>query len=379
MKHVFFLSNCDLGEDTGRAEKFRYRIEFLKNNRWDVVYHKVSIANSDYQNAYKYLYAILAYKLICETFQAVRIAKKTKPEIIFSVNNPIHLHIIALVLSLFISKPWVAEFRDGIVKSPQFATLGRTKKTIKKLLEKAFVKKADRVAFFKGGHFNRDYFLKKYKSESESKFVELPYIGYDKDLIQKVPAKKFDTFTIIYAGSLYLGWIDPINFLTGLKKAMDITGITQDKIVVRFYTRHWHSTFQKIVEELNLKKAVEIYDPIPIDKLISVLKGADIHLYISGSKQTKPYVVFSKFFIYTGTGGSILALTNTKFQVAHLIKKYNLGFIADEYDKNEIANVLAGILRKKEKLQKVNLKDTFSKKLPEYVLLNVFNVLSKNC
>jgi hypothetical protein len=288
-------------------------------------------------------------------YNALKIINKEKIDVMLTNNNPVTPHIIGLLVKKIKRVPWVASFRDPWLENP----LCNHKMSIwDSMLEKAVVKNTNKIVYFKGYQMERHYFKNKYPDVPVSNLCYLTkHGGFDPDDFKNIPisTKKYDTLVISHTGTLYKNTID--HFF----KALEYFIKDNDSIyfVLNFYG--------KIDRSYDLLMKSQKFERVVINnKIIShtdVLKcqvNSDVLLLTVGNGGKQQLSLPSKMWEYIGARRYILALAPLKGEAARLIKKQNLGGVADPDDTSGILKQLKLIYNKfRQKSLNPNPSDTF--------------------
>jgi glycosyltransferase involved in cell wall biosynthesis len=76
------------------------------------------------------------------TWLALRAVRRYRPDVLYSTSSPFSAHLVALAVSRATGIPWVADFRDGWMKNPQFERLAEPLARVSDVLEQAVVRNA---------------------------------------------------------------------------------------------------------------------------------------------------------------------------------------------------------------------------------------------
>jgi hypothetical protein len=169
------------GAGSGRDEKFETRRQLLKDQGWEQ--HIVTFP------------ATTSPSLVKAFVTAVRTVRREDVDVVHSVSNPFHLHLLALVLSFVTRRPWLAEFRDPLVTNPD-VNPNSSRVDARKLIEALVVRTADRVAWLDMIQLTENCFSRTYPGIPEEQYVELPSIGYEEELFEGTEVQAYDEFTI---------------------------------------------------------------------------------------------------------------------------------------------------------------------------------------
>lgn len=166
--------------------------------------------------------------------------------------------------------------------------------------------------------------------------VSLPIINdLEKKNIRKIPIAEVrngydfnsvfssffnEQFTIVYTGTFY-SHIKPNTFFKALISLIEHNIILNFKLV-------FIGSISGINIPSKLNQYIEIYDKIPYNEVINVIKKADALLLILPNSQNKG-VYSGKLFDYLGAMRPIIAVVDKTDVAAKLIEECNAGFIAD--------------------------------------------------
>ncbi|MFW6040704.1 MAG: glycosyltransferase [Thermoplasmatota archaeon] len=327
MKTIYLLTNNPLTQSGARTDKLGSRIEKLEEMDWKV---SKLLINPPFENELLKLIYVVFKSIV----YGIRIkAEDKKRTVLWSVSSPDWLHLSGFIIKFLNNNlHWVLEIRD-IFLSIDYETADS--QFLPKIVERFIVKYSNLITIAKGVPKIKDYFENNYSCSD--KIVELPYSGLNKDDFDSVKPTKFDKYTIVYAGRFYKDWIEPNIFLEAFSKFVAENDVTPQNIQIKFYCKGWRKEHDKLIERLELKEYIDIESYVPRDEIISIMKGADLLLYIHGSNESH---IYSKFWDYTGSGTLQLILGYEKFPTKEIVKKYDLGIIVHPKDVSKIKNAL---------------------------------------
>jgi glycosyltransferase involved in cell wall biosynthesis len=329
---VLLVSNVGPGDSGGRAEKLVSRREFLAERGIDLVFGTVGEP-----------YGKTALPSLV---RLVRLARREDVDLVTSVSNPFHLQLLGFAVSTALGLPWIAEFRDPMVASPDRdpdALLTKAAGFVEWLTARA----ATRVVWGDGIQIDEDYFDRRYGIGAKA--TKLPFHGFDPATFDDAETREYPEFTVTYAGSFYEGWIEPYRFLEGLRAHVETHGaddadggVDGGDLRVQFYG-DWNEEYQAAVEEAGLADVVSHHEFVPHEEIVPVLKGSDLVLYVGGDDPDNRLNVPSKIWDYVGARTPILAVVDPSFRVAELIEEYDLGLVVDPDDTEGIAEAIAAV------------------------------------
>ncbi|MFC6722785.1 hypothetical protein [Halobacteriaceae bacterium SHR40] len=253
--------------------------------------------------------------------------------------SPPELHAIGYILKKITGEPWLAEFRDPLVTTPDVEP-GSFSQFQRRMLEKRVVRSADQIAWWENIQMEEDYFTTIYPEIPKSSFYKIPYLGVggvDFDKFNRVNAEPYNEFTITYAGSFYEGWIEPYKFLEGLSEFVNRHG--SKGIQARFYG-DWNNEYQQKVSKENLEDVVTTYDPVPHDEIIQVLKKSHLLLYVGGDDTRNERNISLKMADYVAAESPILGVIDPSFRAGEFIQNENIGISAHPKRADSIADAI---------------------------------------
>jgi glycosyltransferase involved in cell wall biosynthesis len=320
MNTVLVITNRRPHEDAGRSEKIAARIRLFQERDWAV---ELSYVPEPYIRTFPLSVA-----------RAVKRVRETNPDVLISIVNPFHQHLIGYLASKITGKPWVAEFRDPILTHPDRE--GGPMRIAGAFVERLTVRNADRVVWLDGIQVPKGYFSVTYPSAPKDRLIKLPPMGFDAERFEIINPESFQNFTITYAGSFYDGWIEPYGYLDGLAA---FASTEQPTLRTRFYG-DWNDAYATASMRRGLNNYVSSYDFVEHDRMISILKGSDVLLYIGGIDERNRRNLPSKIWDYLGAGTPILALVDESFRVASFVEDNGLGIAVDPGDTQRVADAI---------------------------------------
>lgn len=325
MPTLILLSNCDINDPGGRAEKFLARKEFLEKNGWDIIISNIS-PPGDFRS----------YTSMNDIFRCIQIARQNDVDVIHSVSEPMQLHLTGYLLSRIINVPWLMEMRDPLATNPEIEQ-GSLKKPLREYLEKYFVHRADTVMWIDGIQLPDTYFQDRYPNSPKDKFIKTQRMGFDTEIFEETFENEFNKFTITYAGSFYDGWIEPYPIFSALELFVDQH--PDIELTIQFYG-DWKPEYTTAAKKRGVEKYLSIHDWINYEDLVPILKGSDALLYIGGNDKRNRLNIPTKIYDYVGAQTPILAVVDHSFRVAKFIKDNKVGLVADPEKPTEIAETI---------------------------------------
>lgn len=301
MNRLLLVSDVPPDGVGGRAEKFDRRRELLEKGGWEVTI--TTVENPIF-------IAITILKVIW-------MGGRNEIDVVNTVNNPLHLHVIGFLLNVAFGIPWVAEYRDPLVNNPD---RGIATKFLALIVEKLVVLRADRIVWWDGIQMPDDYFEMRYGLSKRVRKTPVG-AGFNANSFENSFTQQHDKFTITYAGSFYEGWIEPYNFFEGLAHHQSKY---ENDLKVQFFG-DWNDEYEKRARELDLLDIIEYKGYVPHEEVVPELKGSDLLLYIGGQDSGNSRNVPSKVMDYIGAKRPILAIVDEDFRVANIVEEHSFG------------------------------------------------------
>ena len=237
----------------------------------------------------------------------LRILREERPDAIFASAPPFTALMVGAALKRASGLPLVSDFRDpfptGFVPPPKFL-LGRVERLRHDLLAQS-----DHVLAVNYGTAS---FL-----EGKAEVLEN---GFDPDDF-RAPARRFDGFSIVHVGNV---WENEREFRAVLDATRDIAGV-KVRLVGRTGAGSGLAEYPQF-EDLGL---------LPHGETLSVMKGADVLLYLSKPNQSAGI----KLYEYLGAGRPILSVCDECTEAARLIEQHHAG-IAVSVNREEIRDAI---------------------------------------
>lgn len=237
----------------------------------------------------------------------LRILREERPDAIFASAPPFTALMVGAALKRASGLPLVSDFRDpfptGFVPPPKFL-LRRVERLRHDLLAAS-----DHVLAVNHGTAS---FL-----EEKAEVLEN---GFDPDDFS-APARRFEAFNIVHVGNV---WENEREFRAVLDATRDIAGV-KVRLVGRTGAGSGLARYPQF-EDLGL---------LPHGETLSVMKGADLLLYLSKPNQAAGI----KLYEYLGAGRPIVSVCDECTEAARLIEQHHAG-IAVSVNREEIRDAI---------------------------------------
>jgi glycosyltransferase involved in cell wall biosynthesis len=319
---VLLVTNRRLDEAAGRAEKFATRKRLLADRGWDLEVGYVDPTPAG---------------TAVGTLRCLRLARGA--DVVNSVSNPPHLQIVGGIVARLTGTPWLAEFRDPLVENPD-VDRDSVAATLRRRIERYVLTHADCTVWYDGIQIPDDYFAETYPDVDPVRYRMLPPIGFERRTFDAVEPRRFDAFTVAYAGSFYEGWIEPYTFIDGLGPFVD--GHTDADVRALFYG-DWDDDYDEAADAAGVADHVEPKPFVPHEEVVAVLKGADALLYVGGDDPRNRRNIPTKLYDYVGARTPIVAVVDPSFRVAEVVCEHGFGIVVEPGDAAGVADALERI------------------------------------
>lgn len=296
---------------------------------------------------------------------AVKIIKEKKITNMLT-SSPIHsTQLIGLKLKRKFKDNinWIADFRDLWSMSPIFE-LGLAKfKWLNYILERKVLLAADKIVFVSDSI--RNEIIKNFNVNFKTGKLCTITNGFDAEDFQELENHKSNKFKnnmrlkISYIGTI-LGPRVNNNYIKGIGDFID-NFINKNKDISDI-SFNFIGEFDKIIlnkiNNLNTDK-IKVVPFVKYKKALEWMRNSDVLVMILTNDKEGTMAFTGKFFEYLLVGKPILALV-PEGEVSKIIRKYNLGEVANPDDEQEISNA---ILRLYKKYKSENLRVKRNKEL----------------
>lgn len=259
-------------------------------------------------------------------------------DLVFSTSPPYTTSLLALLISGWSGRPWVADFRDPWTDFFSAAARKSVARRIDLFLEGIVCKKADRITVAWEGiasHFRKKHPLSAGKSV-------LITNGFDPEDVDAHRPPKHDRFVITHAGSLY-GKRNPARFLDAVKSWLDQNPELQNLILIRIIGRV-ETALKRTIQAALPETCVQVLPYMSHPEMLRLLKGSDLLLLIMDDIPEADSKIPLKFFEYVGARKPVLALT-PRGEVSRLLDRLDAGWAADPDDAEAITDRLRAAFR----------------------------------
>ncbi len=313
-------------------------------------------------------------------FTAVQAAKKLIAEegitMMYSSSPPYTCSLVARAVKRATGLPWVAGFRDPWTDFLTTPNRWFLPKLIDKALEKSVFAEADAIESAWQGI--TDDALRKYPFLNPKKFYHIPN-GFDSADFPPIEEHHNTVCTITYTGSMY-GRRNPATLFQAIQILINQGQIHPQRFRLRFIGR-MGAEVMEMIEKTSFRESIDIVPYLPHHESIRALQKADVTLLIVDEAKESAEIVPGKVFEYIGVHKPILALAPRHGAAAAHILESKSGWVVEQQDIQEIANILLHIVTLYESQAlyhkpDMNIVRTFERKEAAYSLSQIFTSLS---
>ncbi|MHB8121123.1 MAG: glycosyltransferase [Desulfuromonadaceae bacterium] len=272
--------------------------------------------------------------IIPATLRALAAIGRHRFDCIMTSSPPHSSHLIGLILKKLLGVNWVADFRDPWMDLQQYRPQrirSEWSDRIEGWLEGEVVRNADKVLTTTNEH--RTALMCRFPAEPGDKFVYVSNgIEMEKFLTGTFP-DRYETFTISYAGTIYLKR-SPEPLFKAIQKLVSSGRIELSAIRFKIFGNCElieGKTVAELARDYGIDSIVEVSPPVPLSEAIDVMKSSHLLLLLVTSIQD--INVPAKIYDYFGSRTRILAITGPG-ATSELIRNTESGaaFMPDDTD-----------------------------------------------
>ena len=285
------------------------------------------------------------YLFLMRYFKIFQKVKKLDPEIIWATGDPWSGLWLGEKLSRSLSKPFVADFRDPWT----FSNVNLRERSpfsmdIDRQVEKRVIQNANRVVFTSGRT------EKKYGEEFNLPATKTRtiYNSYDSSLIKEHKDQSWDeTLNPDFLNLIFFGRFRRLSPVTPIANALkELISISpEDNLSIRIHSfGKPDSENLRAIREYGLEKNFIYHEPVVPEKMVPVLKSADILLLSTNMEREQ--VIPAKLWDYLSVQIPILSITPNP-EVGDIIMRSKAGIQVQPDKKAEIAELLQSFAKAK--------------------------------
>ncbi len=255
---------------------------------------------------------------------AVQVARRTRPDVIYSTAAPLSTHLAAMAVQRATGLPWVADFRDVWAENPYAARIAPVA-ALTRRAEAAVRRRADRVTvaaehYVIGGH-----------GPDDPKRITITNGADPDDIAGLAPTPRNDRLRLVFTGTLY-GDIDCGPVFDALARLAERGRIDPARVDFRLVGNVW-------LPELPSAGSVEITRLGYVDhaRAVEEMTAADVLVvHVDPTSRHTP----AKTFEYLATGRPVLCVTDPGSLSHQLVADLGAGWAVDPGDATGVERAL---------------------------------------
>jgi glycosyltransferase involved in cell wall biosynthesis len=260
----------------------------------------------------------------------VRLARRLKPDVVFSSSYPYSAHIAARAVSRACGIPWVADFRDPWTRGPH-SDPSRLLTRVNRRAERWFVRAADRVTVV-------DDSVELDGLDADDPRRVVIHNGVDEadiDLAADVHTPAPNRFSLTHVGSLY-GWRDAAPVFASLSRLIERQEINRNQFEVSLVGNVWMGS--RPIETNGVP--VRTIGYVDHRRAVEEMRRATALLFYQPSE----YPTSSgKIFEYLLSARPILCVARRQNLAYRLVEEFGAGAVAEPDDPGSIDRALASL------------------------------------
>jgi glycosyltransferase involved in cell wall biosynthesis len=282
---------------------------------------------------------------ICAAAKAILMIRRHHISHILTSAPPLSINCVGLVAKAFTKVEWIADFRDPWLEAVfDRAAESRSKLSdaIERRMERAVITYADKIITTNARMTAA--LRERYPSVAADKFICVTN-GIDSDRIQVgADVKKYDTFTITYAGTFYFDRT-PEPLFRAVRDLLKSGEVSPAEITIKLVGNcqfiEGRATAD-VAAEYGLASVVEVLDAVPYSEAIAIMQRS--HLLLNIAPKRHRLVVGAKLFDYLGSGSRVLCIAEDG-ATADFMRDSNCGTCFSESDVEGLRHYLGDLLK----------------------------------
>jgi len=238
---------------------------------------------------------------------AIRQIRRHRIEWIMTSCPPYSVHLIGLAVKIITGTRWVADFRDPWMTTGSkrmYSTCAMSIR-IESWLEKKVVEKADLLLF--NVERLKNAYRERYAHVPGEKFVFIPNGIAPRALDEPAAVTKYESFTLSYTGSLYVGR-SPEPVFQAISRLIQDGKTTPEAVRIKL-VGHCRTVggipTASLIRKYGLESSVEVCDPLPYTEALEIIRRSHLALLFAPNL---PFQIPAKVYDYLGAGVRILAI-----------------------------------------------------------------------
>jgi len=270
--------------------------------------------------------------------RAISLIRRNRMGLIMTSCPPYSVHVIGLAVKRLTGVRWIADFRDPWMTtgSKRLFPTSALSLRVERWLERRVVQEADLVVF--NVERLRNAYRNRYRDVSPDKLVFIPNAVSSTEARRRPTVPRYETFTLTYTGSLYLGR-SPEPVFKAVARLVAEQRIRPEAVRVLLVgqcdTIEGVPTVQ-VARQYGLERQVEIRGAVPYEQAIEMVSRSHLALLFAPDL---PFQIPAKVYDYLATGARILAIADDG-GTADLVRDTGCGRAFSTHDVDAIAEFI---------------------------------------
>ncbi|HTU02722.1 MAG TPA: glycosyltransferase [Candidatus Sulfotelmatobacter sp.] len=278
--------------------------------------------------------------LLPGTLRGLIALRRERADAVYATGRPWTGLVIGLLVARLSGRPFVADFRDPWITNPFRLPCSPFRERLEARLESAVIRGARLV--IANTDALRDEFRARFPLERPEKFVSL-LNGFDPDDFPAAAPPPAGPVTLVHTGFLYLKR-DPRTFLEAVARLLASGAVPATDLRLRFVGPvELPYGLEAMASQAGLEQVLELTGRVPYAESLANLRRAHALLLLQPGTTTQ---VPSKLFEYIGMQKPILAISPPEGATGLLVRRHDLGEVADPDDVPGMAEALARLYRR---------------------------------
>lgn len=270
------------------------------------------------------------------TVRGWRIARAPDVQVIWSTYPIATAHLVALVVSRFSKKAWIADFRD-----PMHANSNELKGLQARVvawIERKTLARATACVFTSRRALEQHERLYP-GAAGRCRVIEN---GYDEHafegLVPARPGVADDRLFMLHSGLIYPADRDPTHFFIAVATLIEQGKLDRERVHIRFRAPQHGVEVLARARACGLEDLVEVAPAVPYREALAEMMGADLLLAFQGSKFNAQ--IPAKIYEYLRAKGHLLAVVDPQGDTAAVLEQFKGVDIADIDSADDIRRTL---------------------------------------
>lgn len=271
----------------------------------------------------------------------LREIRRTQPHLIWSTYPITTAHLIGGALARLSKLPWVADFRDPMINRDYPSD--RLQRRVWLWLEESVMRSASACVFTTAAAA-QTYASRYPEQAGKCHVIEN---GYDEEAFTAVQPSREGVpegkLLWLHSGLIYPRDRDPSTFFAAVRSLIDDGALRQQDLCIRFRAPQHEREVLECAHQQGLTDCVEVAPPIPYQRAIAEMIGADLLLVFQGSHFNTQ--IPAKIYEYLRAGRDILSIVDPAGGTAAQMRQFKANWIVDIASMNDVREGILSVMR----------------------------------